>query len=369
MSQIRRWSNWPSPEKHDELEYLDVAENVFHLSDLLNFFQCYKNTLLGPIEEDKIPPGASACLSDEHCSPERLCFGCILMARLKMHFPFRSPLDDEIGGSFLLIRDKCTTHQFLYQTCQPDPAWSQYGHRELGWSGGQRYTLAKQSHPNQHIIMIDAVMTSICPHLNYIKFFYFCRDECLKLIQSPNYGRASLETLGKCPFHSKIEDEVTYLLPDVVEAIVMQIHYNLYLLSVNEYTHGRPGIEYLAWTDQVFDNGTVSYPITVHILPSEDDTIVWRGHKLIRSVPPVPPTEKSFKNKREMIIHARNHEGISFDFCRFEFNAFLNDLLQDPLFNRSLKRCPELNRICRLKSSEIWETLREGLRNSRSIGS
>ena len=307
------------------------------------------------------------CISSNHCKEyfsthSSFCFGCTMLKRF-------NPIGLVTPSSFQLKSGKLEGHHYKIHT-SPDTFFQGYSKIEEPMDFTEddwihRHTLltttgTKTSNNAEHIILIYTIIDHLLMSYNSdqphgLIYYYMCRDQCIYITKCYNYGEGNLNTLINHEYTSYSVGDQRYLNNEVMEAIIYQLYHILYTLSICEYTHGHPSIEYLGFTDEIFNNATRSYSITLHLIPSSDDTIVINGMKYMNKSHSTTPYEDM--DDKEWLKHCRNHEGLSLDSGKYEFIKIVNNLKNDKIFSRSLTMNPSLSEL--LETNKCWDDMTE----------
>ena len=341
-----------------------MLANIFTPNDISKFYEVYLRSVVGYLEdvdknEQVIYPWSTSLASDKCMiyTPDTItkCFGCTMLERF-------NPQGETVTSNFELMNGpregqgyiikESKSGPFRGYTKKNDPNMDATMDRFFGWN--HTYDLYGTSNQVEHHILIYILMSDKLLYLDHFTHFYICRDRCVYLTKSFNYGSSTLSELVTNVFTSHEVSNVRYLNREIIEGIIYQLYYMLQQLSVYEYTHGSPSMEYLSYSDETFNSEIGSYPFTVYLEPTCNDTMVIDGRKYLCSSD-VDVSQLNDMSNKEIAIHCRNHEGVSLDHGKYEFICLLGSLYQDDIFNRSVKMFPELESL--VEDTSTWDRM------------
>lgn len=176
-----------------------------------------------------------------------------------------------------------------------------------GQMEGESYKINKVSENESdwvlHLCCLDIFLGS-----QNILYFFICGGNFVHILKQYDYGNGTFDVLLENSYASfSDENGVRYLNPEIIEAVLYQVEKNLETLALYDF-HTRPlTVLDLGFSSKVFEDEHTSYSITVHI---------------------VPPKESKM--------------GKFVDITNGTFDDFFDNLMRDPVFERSYRMIEEV---------------------------
>lgn len=345
-----------------EKDYQDIYDNIYNIEDIIKIFGT-----LGISIKNKSADNPAEIWENLLCGPKCgkinnnikiECFGCMLLSRF-------SPKGSIYPQTFKVEITDGFKEYYLEKIYIADiHGYEEYsGDTEILNSFDDQFNNYHKNfitkNPQENKLAISYLLSE--GDDSDVLFSFSCKNYIISIRRRYNYG-VGLDGLINNDFTSYCEEGKRYLKAEVVEGIILQLHYKLSLLGAYQYTHGSQDINSLSFSDEIgkaYDN---SYNFKLHIIPSESDSVVISGNQLYYKPDNYLDILQNLKSKedhREIARFHRRHSGWNIDPGKADFYGFIKRLRNNEVFSRSLENTKEIAGL--LESEDSWGKLQKDL--------
>lgn len=266
---------------YDEVDYNILYRNFFTVDDIALYFAKYKERIVS----DYVTGGDhwEQCLKSDRCGKW-----------------------SEEGGRATCMGCIMTKRFNPRGTCNTGEVFT----LKSGELEGESYKIERVSEDESDWVLYLCCLDIFLGSQN-ILYFFICNSSFVHVLRQYDYGNGTFDVLLSNSYTSfASENGLRYLNPEVIEAVLYQVEKNLETLTLYDFRMRPLSVLDLCFSSRVFEDEHASYSVTVYIVPPKES-----------GMGPLSGLESS------------------------DFDDFFDNLMKDPVFERSYKMIEEVVEI------------------------